>query len=138
MRIAAAIGGRFLSVSTGPVYISTDSWTTWSASSSSTNYWASVASSADGYKFVAAVNGGGIYIGQAIPAPNLSLAASGEGLILSWTVPSTSFVLEQTSELSTATWTQLNASPALNYATLRLEVMLPKAQGTTFYRLVSR
>jgi hypothetical protein len=138
IRLVAGIGGVSAATITGPIYVSADSGRTWIASDSPTNYWASVASSADGYKLVAAVNGGGIYIGQSTPMPTLSFTASGEALILSWTVPSMDFVLEQTSDLSTGTWAESSVTPTLNYATLQLEVTLPKTKGPTFYRLASR
>jgi hypothetical protein len=48
------------------------------------------------------------------------------------------FVLQQTSDLSTGSWAESGVTPTLNYATLKLEVTLPKTQGMTFYRLVSR
>jgi photosystem II stability/assembly factor-like uncharacterized protein len=55
----AAAGGIItgqLSSSPAPIYVSTDAGATWTLTSAPTNYWSSVASSADGTKLVAAVS----------------------------------------------------------------------------------
>lgn len=123
---------------TGPIYISGDSGGTWMATDSPTNYWASVAASADGCKLVAAVNGGGIYSWQITPTPVLSSMALGGNLVLAWTMPSIKFVVQQAPDLAHANWTTVAAIPTLNYTTLQYQLTLPTPPGTMFYRLVSQ
>jgi len=62
--IVAANGGygANYTILPGPIYISTNSGATWTQASNAPDAaWRSVASSADGNKLIAAVNGGGIY-----------------------------------------------------------------------------
>jgi hypothetical protein len=121
---------------TGTIYTSTDSGTTWSATDAPSNYWASVASSADGNKLVAVVSGGGIYTWQNTPSPVLSLTPFGDDVVISWTIPSMSFVLQQNSDLSTTNWTQVTTLPVLSLTNLQNQVFLsPAASGSAFHRL---
>jgi hypothetical protein len=123
---------------TGPIYASTDSGLTWTPTDSSTNFWSSVASSADGCKLFAVVNGGGIYTSRTMPVPVLFAKADGKSLRLSWTVPSLSFALEQSSNLASGKWTVVGATPVLNYTNLQFEVVIPRTSDTIFYRLASQ
>jgi len=127
----------------GPVYLSTDSGTTWMLNTSSNN-WGFVASSADGSKLVAVLGAGvsggfetilpgGIYIFYSTPVPQLNLAPSGGNLTVSWIVPSTNFVLQQSLDLST--WMDTTNTPALNLTNLQNEVVLSPTNSSGFYRL---
>ena len=95
-----------------------------------------VASSADGSKLVAVVNGGGIYTRQTTPAPALSIVPSGGSLTLSWTVPSMDFALQGNSDLTTTNWIDVATTPTLNFTNLRNEVIVPPPISFHgFYRL---
>jgi hypothetical protein len=72
---------------------------TWTSNSVPVQYWASVASSADGGKLVAVARGGGIWTSQTTPSPQLNLSPLDGNFLLSWIIPSTNFVLEQSSDL---------------------------------------
>ncbi|HTR41027.1 MAG TPA: hypothetical protein VMH87_05380 [Pseudomonadales bacterium] len=96
-----------------------------------------VALAADGNELVAAVNGGGIWISQTAPSPQMKIIPVGGTILLSWLIPSANFVLEQNSNLTTPNWSIVTNIPAWNLANLHDEVTLPLAGGTTFYRLVS-
>ena len=96
-----------------------------------------VASSADGSKIVAAVNGGGIYTWQITPTPVLNLTLLGGNLCLSWTVPSANFMLKQNPNVTKTNWTVVTTPTTLNYTNLQYQVMVPQPQGTIFYRLMS-
>jgi photosystem II stability/assembly factor-like uncharacterized protein len=123
-----------------PIYASTDFGVTWTTNiPPGINYYTSVkpvASSADGNALVAAVNGGGIWISQTTPTPQLSIVPANPALKFSWLVPSTNFVLQQSFDL--ANWTDVTGSPTLNLATLQEEVALSPTNSSGFYRLQSR
>src|SRR5262245_52786619 len=53
----------------------------WIQTSAPSTNWASIASSADGTKFVAANYGGGIYISRSTPTPVLGLTPVGSNLV---------------------------------------------------------
>ena len=96
--------------------------------------WSCVASSADGTKLVATVNGGGIYILQTTPSPQLNIKpASNNNLALSWIVPSTNFVMQQSSDLGS--WTDMTNTPVLNLTNLQDEVIFSPTRSSGFYRL---
>ena len=99
------------------------------------NYRSTVASSADGGKLFAAVNGGGIYTFQTTPFPSLSLNRSDTNLLLSWIVPSMDFVLQENSDLAARNWIDLTNTPRLNLTNLNSEVTVPLPAGNRFYRL---
>ncbi len=135
----SADGTRQVAVGTGSeFYTSTNAGAAWTATTVPSNNWTSVASSADGAKLVAAANGGGIYTWQTAPAPILTVAASQKAIILFWTVPSVNFSLQENQNLKSANWADVPDSPALDYSTLRNQVIIPAPPGTMFYRLVSR
>jgi hypothetical protein len=117
-----------------PIFTSTDAGATWTTGGPVTN-WASVASSADGAKLVAVVNGGGIYTSQTTSAPALNIAPTGSGLVLSWTVPSMEFLLQQNSDLTTTNWTDVGAALTLNFTNLQYQAAVPGTGGARFYRL---
>jgi hypothetical protein len=123
-----------------PIYTSTNSGVTWKSNNAPTNYWKSIASSADGNKLVAAIEyydeglkGGGIWTSQSKPAPSMQITPTNSKLALSWTVPSTNFVLQQSADLSG--WADLTNRPALNLTNLQNEVFLPMSGSGGYYRL---
>ena len=127
----------------GPIYTSTNSGATWTSNNVPLQYWTCVASSADGCKLVAATAGdpstnnpgttvgGGIWISQTAPSPQLTLASSGSDLTASWIVPSTDFGLQQSADL--ASWTNVTNAPALNLTNLQNEVVFSSSNGSGFY-----
>jgi photosystem II stability/assembly factor-like uncharacterized protein len=122
--------------------ISTDFGSTWTATNippGTAITWGikPVASSADGDELVAAVNGGGIWISQTTPSPQIKMSPASGGVQLSWLIPSMNFTLEQNSDLTTADWTTVTNLPAWNLTNLYDQVTLPLAVGPVFYRLVS-
>ena len=110
---------------------------TWTQTSAPVTNWTCVASSADGCRLVAVVNGGGIYTLQTMPVPILHIAPSAAGVLLWWVVPSMRFVLQETADLYTADWTNVAATPTLNTTRLQLQVTVPTSPENRFYRLVS-
>jgi photosystem II stability/assembly factor-like uncharacterized protein len=136
----SADGSKLAAVGYGPpgdlIYTSTNSGNTWTSNNVPNQHWTSVASSADGNEFVAAVYGGGIWISQSTPMPQLNIAPTNPNLKLSWIVPSTNFVLRQSSDLSS--WTDVTDAPALNLTNLQDEVALSPTNSSGFYRLESR
>jgi len=146
-RLVAVAGGSsgFLKVYNGPIYTSTNSGATWTSNNVPVQYWSCVASSADGCKLAAAcvgdvspknpggTVGGGIWISQSTPAPQLNIATSNINLDLSWIVPSTNFVLQQSSDLGS--WTDMTNTPVLNLTNLQDEVILSPTGSSVFYRL---
>jgi hypothetical protein len=122
----------------GAIYTSTDFGSTWVSNAVPVTNWNCVASSADGRKLVAVVNGDGIYTWQTTPVPVLNIIPSGNNLLLSWTVPSMTFVLQENPDLTTTGWSDVGTSPALSYTNLQFQVTLATPAGTRFYRLVLR
>jgi photosystem II stability/assembly factor-like uncharacterized protein len=116
----------------GEIYMSTNSGSTWWLSSAPQSPAYSVASSADGCRFVAASTNG-IYTFQSAPSPQLNLTFSNVNLALSWTIPSTNFVLQQSSDLTS--WADVTNAPALNLTNLQNQVMLSPSNSIGFYRL---
>jgi hypothetical protein len=117
------------------IFFSTDSGDTWTANGAPKEAWSSVASSADGTKLVAVVDGGGIWTAQTTPAPFLSIAPSVTNVVLSWTVPSVNFTLQEKSDLSTTNWLDVTNTPTLNFTNLQDQVTVPAPAGNRFYRL---
>jgi hypothetical protein len=140
---SSAIGDKLVATSwvgygtNVPIYMSTDFGTTWSTnlSSNNTNYWSSIAASADGNKLVAVANGfngGGIWISYSTPSPRLNIALSND-LVISWIIPSTNFDLQQSSDL--ISWADVTNPPVLNFTNLQNEVTLSPSNSSGFYRL---
>jgi hypothetical protein len=121
-----------------PVFSSDDSGMTWTQDNAPVTNWSSVACSADGSKLVAAVNGGGLYTRQTVPAPKLRAVFSIDTILLSWVLPSIYFVLQQAPDLTSGKWDPVSTTPILNYSNLQYQVSIPKPQGTMFYRLASQ
>lgn len=118
-----------------PLYVSTDSGFTWTTANVASNYWSAVASSADGNTVAAAINGGGIWIGRNVPAPQLNISPTGNQVGLSWTLPSSNFVAQSSQDLSN--WTDLTNKPVLNLTNLQNQLSLPPTNGSAFYRLAT-
>src|SRR5262249_40210200 len=97
--------------------------------------WVSVASSADGNKFAAVVDGGGIYTWQTTPSPKLNITPVAGGLRISWIVPSMPFLLQEGADLYTLNWTAVPMTPILNLTNLHNEVTVPLSGTNRFYRL---
>ena len=122
---------------TGAVYTSTDSGNTWVSNSAPVTNWSCIASSADGCRLVATVEGGGIYMLQSTPAPVLNFSAPGPNMLLSWIVPSQPFVLQASADLNSAKWTDVTNVPVLNLTNLQSQLALPLPGSNSFYRLKS-
>jgi hypothetical protein len=145
---SSADGNRLVAVAQGGIiYTSTNCGATWILNSfpdPSAVLW-SVASSADGGKLAAGVNGvfsgiyvddgGGIYTCQTIPAPVLNITPSSGNLALSWIIPSTNFGLQQNSDLTTTNWMDVTNAPTLNLTNLQNQVILSPPGSNVFYRL---
>ncbi len=119
----------------GGLFTSTDSGMTWISNNLASTYWSCVASSSDGCKLVAGVNGGGIYTSQTTPHPVLNVTLAGGNLVLSWIIPSQPFVVQENSDLATTNWIDMASSPVLDLTNLRNQVTLPIPTGNRFYRL---
>ena len=119
----------------GSIFTSADLGATWTENLEPVAKWSSVVGSADGGKWVAAANGGGIYTSQSILAPLLSITSSDGNHVISWTVPSMSFGLQQNTDLSGTNWTDVPTTPAFNFTNLHHEAILSPTSGNRFYRL---
>jgi len=115
------------------IYTSTNFGVNWTAANVPSTNWISVASSVDGNQLVAAVRGGGIWISQTTPSPQLNLTPTNNSFKLSWLIPSTNFVMQQSSDL--ASWSDVTNAPVLNLTNLQNEVILPPTNSSSFYRL---
>jgi hypothetical protein len=93
-----------------------------------------VASSADGGKLIAAVDGGGIYTWETTRAPLLTVATASGKVVISWTIPSMDFELQQNSDLSTTNWTDITVTPTVTNVQNQVTMPLPVG-GNRFYRL---
>jgi hypothetical protein len=139
-RLVAATRGPYSSTNYTPglICISTDSGATWQSSNPITTGWViSVASSADGCKLFAAVDGGDILTWQTTPHPVLSVTTSDTNLVLSWITPSQPFVLQESADFNSATWTDVTNVPVLNLPNLLNQATLPLSAANRFYRLKS-
>jgi hypothetical protein len=119
----------------GGIYTSTNSGATWVKASAPTADWSALAASADGYRAVAACNGGVYYAFSLGANPLLSIGLSGADPRVSWLVPSAGFALQQNSDLSSANWLDVTNQPTLNFTNLHYEVTFPQTSGNAFYRL---
>ncbi len=117
------------------MYTSTDSGITWASNSAPNLAWASVSSSADGSKLVAAPYFGSVYTWQARPTPALTITSLGDSILLSWIIPSQPFVLQENADLTPTGWTDVATPPVLNLTNLQNQVTLPLPASNRFYRL---
>lgn len=135
--LACSADGKklFAALYSDHILVSTNFGATWAATDTATNHWESICSSADGGTAVATVIGGGIWVSQSTPSPQLKIAPSGDSLNLSWLIPSTNLVLQQNPGMVGAIWSDVTNTPALNFTNLQNEVILPVSVGSGFYRL---
>jgi hypothetical protein len=118
--------------------MSADSGATWTATDAfNTNYFVSLASSADGTLLFAGLNPGGIYVAHATPAPLLTIQRAGPDLLISWTIPSADFALQQSQDPSGSNWLPVTNTPTANLAKLQYQVLLSPDSTNRFYRLAS-
>jgi photosystem II stability/assembly factor-like uncharacterized protein len=141
-RIASSADGRTVVAAAyaGPIYVSTDFGASWTTNvPPGSNYWTATACSADGSKRVAVAKanggGGGIWISQTTPTPQINLAPTNGHLAFSWIIPSTNFVLQESEDLTY--WMEVTNEPVLNLTNLLEEVTLPVTSGNAFYRLAT-
>lgn len=144
--LAASTNGACLvgatATASGPIYNSVNYGTNWMTNStpiSTRNMnWKAIASSADGGRLVAAVNPGGIWIGQLLPDLGISVSVNNntDNATLSW--PSlpyiASFALQHNSDLSTANWADVTNSVSLIGG--NNQVTLSQTNRQDFYRLI--
>jgi hypothetical protein len=130
----SADGTKLIAVmDSGPVYVSTDFGTTWTpVSVSSTAWWSSVASSADGSEL--AVVGGSVYAWQY--APVLSCVSSNGVAVVSWpdSVYTNIFTLQTNGDLTTANWT--DAGLPVNDDGTNQSITISPPPTNLFFRLV--
>jgi hypothetical protein len=139
--IAVAYNESFSSSSgftySGGIFTSTNSGLGWTQTIGPSNFWFSVATSADGNKSVVTVSDGGIFSSQTIQSPQLNLVASTNGLCLSWLIPSTNFALQLNSDLTKTNWVTLTNIPKFNLTTLQDVVTFSPTNDSSFYRLAT-
>lgn len=117
------------------IYVSNDSGATWTPASVGSLRWWSVASSSEGSQLVAVdrgLNGGGIYILKAPPAPALKITLSAANVVLAWPSQSLGYIPQQTSALGTP-WTDVTEAPVLG--NLEFQVTVPLSGSQEFFRL---
>ena|SRR5450631_3873340 len=114
--------------------VSTDSGATWSESILFGQSLNSVASSADGSRWIC-VSDTGIYAWTHTntPTPLLSLTSSDSDALVSWIIPSQDFALQQSSDLSN--WSDVTTPPVLNLTNLQNQVSVSPTNTAGFYRL---
>jgi sugar lactone lactonase YvrE len=121
----------------GVVITSTNSGATWTTNAVPYLTWNAVALSADGNKLMASAgypSAGPIYVWQTTPSPVLNLSAPDNDTAISWLIPSLDFTLQQSPDLTS--WTDVTNQPVLNLTNLQNQVVLPPADGNSFFRLV--
>lgn len=131
----SADGIKLITANADGIFTSADFGATWFTNDAPNLYWHAVASSADGCKLVAVVNGGGIYTREIMPTPTLTIAPSDNSFLISWVVPSVPFVLQECADLTTTNWTDVTTMPILNFTNLHHEVSVPLSSAYRFYRL---
>ena len=119
----------------GHIYLSTDSGATWTTTDAPITNWQSVACSADGKRLFGAIRGGGIWMAQTTPLPQINITPANASFTLSWLVPSTNFVLQSSADLFT--WTEVTNQPVLNLTNLQDQVSLPDFGSNDFFRLTT-
>jgi hypothetical protein len=141
-KIASSADGRTLVAAAyvGPIYVSSDFGASWITNvPPGSNYWTATACSADGSKRVAVAKanggGGGIWISQTTPIPQMNSTPTNSKLTLSWIIPSTNFVLQESADLTY--WMDVTNEPVLNLTELQEEVTLPMTNSSTFFRLAT-
>jgi hypothetical protein len=143
--VGSANGSSLLSCSGNgneyAIYTSTNFGLNWTSNNVAPEDWVAFAASADGDTLVAVatkadVTGGGIWVSQTVPSPQLNLSSGGNNLAVSWIVPSTNMVLEQSPDL--VNWVPLTNQPAINDANLQEQLTLSPTNSVDFFRLISQ
>lgn len=124
-----------LPAATGQVFTSTNFGIDWATNDLPAASWQSVASSADGNELLAGQLSG-VWVWQATPSPQLSLAQSSGNLALTWLVPATNFVVQQSPDL--ISWSSLTDQPALNLTNLNYGLSVAPSNTSGFFRLVAQ
>ena len=150
---SSADGNKLIAGTSGGIYASTDSGTTWIQETNISAF--ILAFSADGNKSVVTtavtdslelpggrtittiIPGPIIYTSFSIPTPSINIAPTNGNLALSWLIPSTNFVLQQNFDLTTTNWTDMTNTPVLNLTNLQNQVFLPLPASNSFYRLAT-
>jgi hypothetical protein len=123
-------GASYDSVS---MYSSSNSGSTWISNSAPTGVqWKALASSADGNKLFAAVNGGGIYTYQIAPA--LTITGTNNNSVVSWPDSATGYTLQQNPHLHPTNWVTVTNIPISDG--MKKEVIIPQTVDSMFFRLV--
>ncbi len=146
--VASSADGGVLMASMGHLYISTDAGVTWLQKNIPGEQYGwgygCVASSADGNKLYLALGAddfgqpNSIYTSYTAPKPQLQLKSSPTNLALCWMIPATNFVVQQSPDLNAANWVTLTDAPAFNPAGLQNQINLSPANGSGFFRLMSK
>jgi hypothetical protein len=135
----SADGNRLGVISYVGVFLSTNSGLTWAAQSGSGVVLDTIATSADGHRWMAGHSGGQgrLYFGSSTPAPALSIVPTNGNVIISWTVPSSPFVLQQRpgTPLNQSNWNTVPGAPTVNLKTVRNETLLPATNSCALFRL---
>jgi hypothetical protein len=138
---SSANGSKLIVCSYGDgaqIYTSTNFGVDWASTNIPGKQWLCAASSADGYELLAGeLNGGGVWIYQVTPSPQLKITRPANDVTLSWLVPSTNFTLQQNMDLTTTNWLTLTNVPMLNLTNLNYEITLPASSGNSFFQLVT-
>lgn len=135
------------SLSTSTIRRSTNSGGTWTSTAVPQQYWMSLASSADGSKYVAVAQNGPIYVWPSPPKLSVSRTnlvsqrQTDQVIRLIWPFWAGNFVLEQNADLGSATWSAVTNLPTLvtnkQTAEVSYQTSLTNVTGQNFYRLVA-
>jgi hypothetical protein len=126
-------------VKNGQIFTSTNAGVTWAPGSSPVQRWIAVASSGDGTRLAAVIDGlgaGQIYtLEPPVIAPLLGIQLTDPAtLTLSWPSSSPGFALQGNDDLRTTNWTNTGLMPADDGTNLTVTVS-PSA-ASQFYRLM--
>jgi hypothetical protein len=128
-KLVAVAGGPSGS---GPIYVSTDSGSTWVQPAAPNGAWYSCASSASGNKLVAAMFGGLIYSWEYRPTLHIGYNTN---VLVSWIAALSDYALEQNHDLTTTNWTALTNVPVFTATNSLNIVTLPPSGSNSFFRL---
>lgn len=136
---ACSADGCFLgAISYAGAFISTNSGLTWTTQTGGGTVLDTIATSADGQRWITGHKGGQgrLYVGSSLPAPFLKIVPAEGNVSISWTVPSSPFTLEQNQNgLNPLSWSAVTNNPSLNLSTLRNEITVPASNDSKFFRL---
>lgn len=136
---SSADGKTLLAVSGANIYTSSNGGASWVPKNLAPSMtWRCAAVSADGGKWYAAANPGGIYVLPQQPAPQISAAAADTNLTLSWTLASTNFAVQQTPDLTGNIWFTLTNQPATDFTNLQEQIQVPTSDTAGYFRLIAQ